>query len=296
MLLCSMGRILIAWELGGGLGHVTVLRPVAESLMGRGHEVLLAVRDPKAADRVFRDTGVAFTQAPYKVGPVNTPIRPQRSFAHLLHHAGFEDVDELSALYRAWTGLFNTFQPDLALFDHSPTALLASRGRDMRRALIGTGFCAPPAQDNLPDMRPWLPALPEQLQRDEQRTLRVANSVLQHNKQSEMPRLSDLYGQVDRNLLTTFPELDHFGERDDAEYWGTFQDCPGVSPIWPQGSGRRIFAYLKPCKGLKETIEVLGVSGHSVVIFAPWSDARTQARFNFSNVRFSKRPLDMARV
>jgi hypothetical protein len=35
-------------------------------------------------------------------------------------------------------------RPDLVVFDHSPTALLASRGLPMRRALIGSGFCCPP--------------------------------------------------------------------------------------------------------------------------------------------------------
>ena len=296
MLPCNMGRILITWELGGGLGHVAVLRPVAESLMQRGHKVLLAVRDTKVAERAFSDTGIPFTQAPFKVGPVAKPFRPQRSFAHLLHNAGFADEDELFALCSAWIRLFDTFRPDVTIFDHSPTALLASRGRDMRRVLIGTGFCAPPARDYLPDMRPWLPEMSSKLQRDERTTLRLANRVLLRNKHDELDRLSDIYGQVDRNLLTTFPELDHFGARSDAEYWGTFQNWPGVSPIWPTGAGRRVFAYLKRSRGLKETIDALGASGHSVIIYTPWAKGDINSQLGLENVRLSAKPFDMTQV
>ena len=36
-----MARILLAWELGGGLGHVTRLEPLARELVRQGHDVKL---------------------------------------------------------------------------------------------------------------------------------------------------------------------------------------------------------------------------------------------------------------
>ena len=41
----GMSRIFIAWELGGGMGHIQRLYPVAKGLRARGHEVVFAVRD-----------------------------------------------------------------------------------------------------------------------------------------------------------------------------------------------------------------------------------------------------------
>lgn len=48
-----MSRILFAWELGGGYGHLGPFRPIAEALLAQGHELTLAVRDVERAHAVF---------------------------------------------------------------------------------------------------------------------------------------------------------------------------------------------------------------------------------------------------
>ena len=40
-----MPTCLVAWELGGGLGHVTIVRPVVEALLTDGCRVFAAVQD-----------------------------------------------------------------------------------------------------------------------------------------------------------------------------------------------------------------------------------------------------------
>ena len=45
----DMARFLLAWELGGGMGHVVPLAQVAEPLVQRGHEVHFVLRDLSAA-------------------------------------------------------------------------------------------------------------------------------------------------------------------------------------------------------------------------------------------------------
>ena len=289
-----MARILFVWELGGGLGHVTVLRPVAQELQRRGHQVLLAVRDLCAAHQVFRDDDLSFVQAPFKMGQVSNPFVPQRSFAHLLHHAGLGELEGLTARTAAWNGLFDLVCPDITVFDHSPTALLASRGRTMRRKLLGTGFCAPPVGEVLPDMRPWLQSDLPKLADDESKILAISNRVLRRFGRPAMARLSDIYGQADANLLTSYPELDHFGARPYAQYLGVIQSCPGAKPVWPQGEGRRVFAYLKRTQGLPETIRALGECRHPTIIYAPWVNDEICSRFPFPSLSFSPVPLDMA--
>jgi hypothetical protein len=39
-----MARFLITWELGGGLGHLSGLKPIVAELLRRGHHVSLALR------------------------------------------------------------------------------------------------------------------------------------------------------------------------------------------------------------------------------------------------------------
>ena len=48
-----MATILFAWELGGGLGHLTVIKPLAEALRDQGHRVVIAVRNFAWLSKVF---------------------------------------------------------------------------------------------------------------------------------------------------------------------------------------------------------------------------------------------------
>jgi hypothetical protein len=60
-----MATILLAWELGGGLGHFMNLRPVADGLARRGHRVVAALRDLSSARRFLPNQDVTLLQAPF---------------------------------------------------------------------------------------------------------------------------------------------------------------------------------------------------------------------------------------
>ena len=80
---------------------------------------------------------------------------------------------------QAWRSLFDAIAPDLLLADHAPTALLAARGRPgLRRALIGSGFFQPPAQQPLPSLREWERVPAQRLAQSETRVLDTCNAVL----------------------------------------------------------------------------------------------------------------------
>jgi len=131
-----MATILLTWELGGGLGHLMNLRPIAAELVRRGHRVFAALRDLSQAREMLGDS-VVFLQAPFKHQRMQE-IHPCCTFAHILHNVGFCNVDELTTMTGAWRQLFEFVRPDLIVFDHSPTAPLAARGIPARKALIGT--------------------------------------------------------------------------------------------------------------------------------------------------------------
>ena len=58
-------RVLLTWELGLNLGHLSRLVPVAQRLKADGHSVLAAVRDIQVAATVLGAAGIPFILAPH---------------------------------------------------------------------------------------------------------------------------------------------------------------------------------------------------------------------------------------
>ncbi len=291
-----MSRILFAWELGEGLGHVTVQRALALGLAERGHDVLLAARNVRSARTAFSDTGLAYVQCPYQTWRPPPIFQPLRSYAHLLHSVSFNSVEGLISLLSAWQRLFDLFDPDLIVFDHSPTALLASRTRGAKRALVGSGFFGPPPVSPLPSLRPGERVSPDLLARDEATVLALVNDSLRRTGASELSRLADLYAQADLSVLATYEELDHFGPRSGVRYWGVQASCPAVTPTWPEGIGKRIYGYLKPMPGLSELLGTLGTLGAPVLVYGSWVNDEAVKRFGTRTLRLERQPLDLQRV
>ena len=123
------------------------------------------------------------------IGP--RPYRKTLGFAHVLANMGWGESRELSILACAWRNQIEDIRPDAMINDHSPTALLASRGLDfpVKRIVLGSGFCCPPdtfplpafATDEAPDM--------DTVREDEQLVLRRANHVLSQWGRAPLRRL-----------------------------------------------------------------------------------------------------------
>lgn len=291
-----MPTILISWELGGGLGHVLRWLPLVDSLRTKGHQMVAAVRDLRAA-RPLASRGVALLQAPVKLGRQRDRIEPARTFAHVLHNTGFGDPEELAVLVKAWRHLLNYVRPDLILCDHSPTALLAARGRQgLRRAVLGTGFCCPPDVDRFPDLRPWLGEAGERLGREEHRVLEHANRVLHRLNAAPLARLGQLFGDAHATFLTTFAELDAYAARSGVGYYGVWTSPDGRMPHWPAVSGPKLFAYLKPGQGLPRVLEALRQLGNPALVYVDQLDSRLKNRFASARLHFAPTPLDLAAV
>src|SRR5688500_1585738 len=122
-----MATVLMTWELGGGLGHLMQLRAIGQRLLRRGHRVIAALREVSHAKQLV-DDGVEVLKAPAKTLGLGYEILPPQTYAHLLHNIGFCEGKEASAMVSAWLAIYQQCSPDLILFDHSPTALLAARG------------------------------------------------------------------------------------------------------------------------------------------------------------------------
>lgn len=108
-----MATVLIAWELGGGLGHLMQLKGLVRALAGRGHQVYAALRHLARAEAIFGNGVATFLSAPAAVAPPEQHISPPLTFAQLLHNMGWYERGELRGLCAGWRSLCQLIPPDL---------------------------------------------------------------------------------------------------------------------------------------------------------------------------------------
>jgi hypothetical protein len=111
-----MSRILLVWELGRHLGHVSRLLSVATRLKARNHSVLAAVRDIPSASTVLGSAEVSFIQCPWQTGVPQTATR-MTGYADLLLSQGWNDRSALWGTLQAWITIYRLFRPDVIVLD-----------------------------------------------------------------------------------------------------------------------------------------------------------------------------------
>lgn len=265
-------RVLLAWELGDGLGHVGRLLPLAARLLEEGFEPVFALRDPLLAGRRAAMLGHAVLQA-----PVMTPRRMSkgffaRSFADILSLVGFEDEARLAAMLHAWRSLVDLVAPTLVIGDFCPALALAMQGARAPLLLVGSGFALPPGQlAHFPVINKAGVAMadPERLARTVAAVLPPASRV----RADALPRL--LAG--DWQAACTWPLLDPYRATRAPAALGPMGRTP---PMREVGARAGWFAYLAAdAPRARPIIEALLASPHPGSAFVRGADAALRARF-----------------
>ena len=291
-----MAKILFAWELGLGFGHLSPYLELIRRLKKEKHKVYFAARDVGNAERVFAKEGITVVQAPFNPRGVDNPIKMPRTHAHLLHNIGFNDPTLLTGRIKAWRQIYNYLKPDLVIYDHSPTAQLASRNMKIKNVLCGTGFTVPPAKVPMPNMRYWEKVDESKLLQIEKNIIDRVNIALKGLKLPEMVNVAELM-QADATLLMSFRELDHYGPREDAKYVGIpLTKDYGEPPQWPAGGRLKVFAYLYPFKTLAAMLTTLKNSDISAIIYAPEVQRGIKEKHKHPRLNYVNKPLRMGEV
>jgi UDP-N-acetylglucosamine:LPS N-acetylglucosamine transferase len=286
-----MAHVVMCWELGGDLGHVARMKPLAEALHRHGHRVSFILRECLPAERLLDPERFRWFQAPYQSEAVPDSRKPTWNMADVLYNTGFHSPRNLAGRMRAWRALFALLDPDLLVFDHSPTALLAAHGLKIPRVILGTGFGIPPAVSPFPAFEADA-AVPDLTGSEKQITLSI-NGALEDMGSAPIARLADIY-TAEAKVFFTLRELDHYPARDAGDYWGAPRQDAGIPTAWPGGSGKRVFAYLKPFKTLPALLKTLQESGHPTLIYLSKGAEATRREFqSASNLAFSERPVDL---
>jgi len=286
-------RILLAWELGGALGHVTKFMLLTERLQALGFEIWVASQNLTSAESVLGPLGVRLVQSPvWLAGPGNIP--EPINYAGILARKGWLSAEGLTGLARGWRDLVDAIAPCLIVANHAPGLLLGMRGQNLPIVFADTSFGIPPLTQPFPNMRYWQGESVLPLMREiEARVLVSANQALETLRQPPMQRLCDLFQRVDTCLLN-LSELDHYPERGSADYFGPlYARNWGESPIWPVGDGMRVFVYLNADHVLFEPLlNLLGKIPCRVLVYA----AKRTAMTLLPNIVIRNSPQNMGEV
>lgn len=287
-----MGRMLLAWELGSNLGHLSRLLPLASGLKERGHEVLVSVRDLGLATEVLAPVGVRFIQSPADGRARPSPRQPQ-SYADVLLMQGWESMPRLWGLVQAWGNLFRLFRPAALVLDYAPTALLAARILRLPCALLGTGFELPPLKVPLGPFPGFEGVTAENARAADAQALQSANRVLEAYQAGPLATLCELF-RTECRWLTTFAELDQYGSRSGEIYVGPIGIVDRGEPVtWPPGFRHRVLAYLRP--GMPDPLRILralaGERDAAVICAAPGMSPEISEGLGRPGFQFIPRPV-----
>ncbi len=291
-----MKRILLTWELGSGLGHVVPLTGFGQHL-SNALDVEVWYCFQSLHDQISLPFYKRMLQAP-PVPPARNPIGRPRGFSDMLHNIGFDNQKGLNGAIRAWRDIFGLVRPDVLVCEFSPLSLLASRGLPMARVQVGTGWHVPPPGAPVPAYR-HLPGHATEQQRTRERAmLERVNRVLTEFEAPTMQSLTDFFQETDLTALSTTPEFDHFDRLEPPRYLGHAPVRPDnpESVRWPQGDGPRIFAYLKPFRGLSTLLKQLANGQYRVIIHAAEQAWDTARHFAGPQVKVSPRPVALDSV
>ena len=292
-----MATIALIWELGSDYGHIGRFLPIAQALRAQGHRPVMILRDISRADELLTPYGLEYLQAPLWLPPVSG-LPAALNFTESLFLFGFLSPPGLLSIARAWRQLFALLKPELLIFDHAPTALMAARGLGLPRLITGNSFAVPPQTQPLPIYRWWEAAsATTRLQETESRLLENANKVLRQLDAPLMRQVADLYA-AEATLITGLPELDVYGARCEENYVGAINNIShGQEPKWPGKRKTRIFAYLKAhYPKFDQVVTALSRADASVLIFAQGIARQQVQRYQSANLAFSEMPVLMSQA
>lgn len=285
-----MARILIVWELGGGLGHAMPLRALADRLQQRGHEVVVAARDLLRLQRAFDGSAHTLVSAPFFPGLLLPPRQMNALSDVLWFESGGHSAETVRAQFRAWRGLVKLLRPDLIVTDAAPMTVAATQGLAPRLNYDGyfhaTDACA------WSMFRDWERA-------DVAATAERAALLLEHlnlaRRDCGLALAADLPEAfaATRQLLRCLPELDPFGPRASVRYIG-HQAVGGVAPDWPQAANaQRVFVYLR--REYAHAERLLGALARqpalSILCFVDHGDSAKLPQA--THIRYCPQPIDL---
>ncbi|MDX2220452.1 MAG: hypothetical protein SF172_15655 [Burkholderiales bacterium] len=286
-------RLLFAWELGAGTGHVSPYIPLLQCLQARGWEITVAVRDTAEVASLVRSHEFTLLQA-----PVSTRLFPgldstSYNYTETLLHFGYGDPQTLRGLSEAWVSLCDLVRPDLILCSAAPTLQFVAQCLGIPHAMIGSGYNCPPATRPLPLFRDWAPGVEQRLQNAEATVGSVLSTVREQVFRRTGPLSIQQLLSDSPAFLCTFHELDHYPAREaGAEYCGILsaRRYPALAE-----APCDVFAYLRGAQG-ETVVSALAQSKLRALVYWPDAPDAAYQRFASEHLTISPRAVKLDQV
>ena len=292
-----MATILLAWELGGGYGHLDNMFSIGDQIEAAGHSINYVVRDlPRAELRDTSNKSKIF-QAPF-FQPKSSQKTSAINYSDILLRCGYNNPSDLAGLTKGWIQLIQLIKPELILVDHAPTAILAAKILNIPVCNAATGFVFPPDISPLPCIQTQNDTSPKKLEEKDRQALQTINSVINKFSGDKLQNIAQLF-DIKHNFLCTFSELDHYGARKGADYCGSIYSTLGQSfPAWEQDSRKKkIFLYLSATHPLfKSIVEQLRDSPYQVLLHPRDLKWKHNEQTIDKSLFISPRPINMNHV
>ena len=277
-------KLLLGTEANEGMGHIAPWTSFIVLAQQHGVDLHMAAPDlAKLHSFMGQHLNMNLWQAPCVQSARSDAGTPAKSWPEILVSLGYADVDGLTGAVKAWISILKSLEPDLLMADYAPTLIVAARVLSIPVIEVGSGFCVPPLL-NGPHALPGI-------RNADQQAMSLASNQLTHSINAALHACAHLevlssFAEMalwpERRVVTSPPELDHYGERSDVLYAGflgssissfTTPSQPGSAIKATSnnecGSPPSIVGYLKAATpGLDTLIEQLrraGVKAHLVV-------------------------------
>lgn len=231
-------RILLAWEMGAGYGHIRRLLVLARALIARGWEPVIGQRNIHTAANEVVAAGLQQFQNPQhrSLAPAGQAFRAY-TFADIMGVCGYADRAALMPVLDVWDTMLDILKPAAIIGDYSPILPMAARGRYPFMA-FGDGFVVPP-----PVKEPFMPLRQfGQPTFDADAMLTMVNMLLRQRRQPPIDSLSELVAG-DSQAVITFPDLDIYESVRAQPAIGPLDEPPAMTPVMPGYEGH-VFVYL----------------------------------------------------
>jgi hypothetical protein len=229
----SSKTILLAWEIGEGLGHLPPLKAIALAAKAEGASPVFALRETEPARTALADVAAPIHAAPFWPAPV-APKETSGSYADILNGNGFGSAANARTMIEGWDQLIDAVKPDLVVCEHAPGAALSAFGR-IPVAFVGNGFVVPPADEDV--FAPYEAARGNA--QHQQPVLTAIQGALGDLGRGAPRTVTEPFRGAFRGVFT-FPELDMYRGRRREAVLGPIEPVPPLSPLPAQ---RRLFAY-----------------------------------------------------
>ena len=230
-------RAIIAWEIGGGRGHVVHLAAIAAALTARGFKCFAyLVHMEHAAEIAPHCDDVR--QGPYF--PYREPgehLKPSSRYGDWLGLHHFDEPQVLRTSIERWRRVIEEHDPAIMVAEQSPGAILAARSMGVPVVHVGVPVTTPPPQ--MPDYPSYVPELQEALYDQTKLRDAINEAILDYGLPS-LPALPALY-TADDEVVATLNLLDRYRD------WRTSPRVPPTVGTWSEPGERlreEAFVYL----------------------------------------------------